>query len=306
MAKNYYLSGQWNVTCDVCSKKIKSSEARNRWDGLVTCPDCWEQRHPLDFIKARTDKITVPFQRPIPTLEFVPQNFTQPLTNKVSLDDKYTKVASFTRAYTDSVSTTDNGISVQIGHGRLFTDTVNFSETFDTFIYILLEVADSVPITESFVKEINSSRTESIVLTEAILKTSSTSKTDSVVSTDYFTKGIGIPNIESISIAESFTKEIQPVKSDLVSITDLENKVLVQNQTELVNIVDGYTKIANFSLVPTDSVSLLESFSHPTKNSINNNAINTQAINGISLFTSFIEKPDYPINSTAINTKVIN
>ena len=70
MAKNYYVSGNWNVICDVCSKKIKASDAKQRWDGLIVCPSDFEHRHPQDFVKARTDKITVPFTRPIPPLTF--------------------------------------------------------------------------------------------------------------------------------------------------------------------------------------------------------------------------------------------
>ena len=70
MAKNYFLSGAWNTTCDVCSKKIKASEARQRWDGLIVCPSDFEHRHEQDYVKARTDKITVPFTRPIPPLMF--------------------------------------------------------------------------------------------------------------------------------------------------------------------------------------------------------------------------------------------
>lgn len=72
MAKNTYISGQYNVTCDVCSRKIKSGKARKRWDGFLVCADtCWEQRHPQDFVRAKQDKIYVPDTRPIPTLVFV-------------------------------------------------------------------------------------------------------------------------------------------------------------------------------------------------------------------------------------------
>jgi len=70
MKKNYYISGEFNVTCDVCSKKIKAHEAKQRWDGLIVCKDDWEVRHSQDFVKAQTDKITVPFTRPIPTEVF--------------------------------------------------------------------------------------------------------------------------------------------------------------------------------------------------------------------------------------------
>ena len=70
MAKNYYVSGNWNVICDVCSKKIKASDAKQRWDGLIVCPSDFEHRHEQDYVRARTDKITVPFTRPIPPITF--------------------------------------------------------------------------------------------------------------------------------------------------------------------------------------------------------------------------------------------
>ena len=76
MKKNHFISGEWNVTCDVCSKKIKAHEAKPRWDGFIVCPEDYETRQPQDFVKAQVDKITVPFTRPIPTLIFttVPYN----------------------------------------------------------------------------------------------------------------------------------------------------------------------------------------------------------------------------------------
>lgn len=64
MKKNHFISGEFNVTCDVCSKKMKAHEAKHRWDGLIVCKDDWEMRHEQDFVKAKTDKITIPFQRP--------------------------------------------------------------------------------------------------------------------------------------------------------------------------------------------------------------------------------------------------
>lgn len=66
MKKNHYVSGEFNVTCDVCSRKIKASDAKQRWDGFIVCPDDFETRQPQDFVKPRQDKITVPFTRPIP------------------------------------------------------------------------------------------------------------------------------------------------------------------------------------------------------------------------------------------------
>jgi len=71
MPRNYYVSGGWNVICDSCGKKIKASEAKQRWDGLIVCPADFEMRQPQDFVKARSDKITVPFTRPRPTDLFI-------------------------------------------------------------------------------------------------------------------------------------------------------------------------------------------------------------------------------------------
>jgi hypothetical protein len=70
MKKNHYISGEHNVTCDVCSKKIKAHEARQRWDGFIVCPADFENRQPQDFVRTRQDKITVPFSRPIPEYVF--------------------------------------------------------------------------------------------------------------------------------------------------------------------------------------------------------------------------------------------
>ena len=72
MSKNTYKAGEWNLICDVCSKKIKAHDAKTRWDGLVVCPDDFEHRHPQDYVKAKIDKITVPFTRPIPPNVFIP------------------------------------------------------------------------------------------------------------------------------------------------------------------------------------------------------------------------------------------
>ena len=75
MGKNFYTSGQFNLVCDRCSKKIKAQEAKHEWTGLIVCGDCWEPRHEQDFVRAKQDKITVPFSRPIPELVFTNVNF---------------------------------------------------------------------------------------------------------------------------------------------------------------------------------------------------------------------------------------
>ena len=77
MKKNHYIPHEWNVVCDVCSKKIKASESRLRWDGFLVCRDDYEIRHEQDFVKSKQDQITVPYTRPVP--EYVFTNVEYPL-----------------------------------------------------------------------------------------------------------------------------------------------------------------------------------------------------------------------------------
>jgi hypothetical protein len=66
-----YKSGDWLIICDSCSRKIKASESRLRWDGFRVCKDDWEPRHSLDFIRVKADKQSVPYSRPQPADVFV-------------------------------------------------------------------------------------------------------------------------------------------------------------------------------------------------------------------------------------------
>ena len=44
----------WMV-CDVCGFEMYASEAKERWDGALVCPEDYEVRHPQDFVKAMPD-----------------------------------------------------------------------------------------------------------------------------------------------------------------------------------------------------------------------------------------------------------
>lgn len=54
--RNEYRHGDNNVICDVSGRKVKASETRKRWDGLVVCREDWEPRHPQDFVRGRRDR----------------------------------------------------------------------------------------------------------------------------------------------------------------------------------------------------------------------------------------------------------
>ena len=63
MARNYYKPGDWNAICDRCGFKFKASELKEEWTGLRVCTHDFELRHPQDFLRARVDKISVPWVR---------------------------------------------------------------------------------------------------------------------------------------------------------------------------------------------------------------------------------------------------
>ena len=107
MTKNYYLSGEFNLTCDRCGKKIKAHQAKHEWTGFIVCGDCYETRQPQDFVKAKTDKLTVPFQRPIPELAFL---HLLPIFDSVTVTDSSTIqfTVDYNRDITDTLLANDS------------------------------------------------------------------------------------------------------------------------------------------------------------------------------------------------------
>ena len=89
MERNYYESGGWNLICDSCSIKYKASKAKQRWDGFIVCPNCYEQRHPQDFVRSRQDKITVPYIRRPPADIFISVDYI-PIDPPIDVGDGYT------------------------------------------------------------------------------------------------------------------------------------------------------------------------------------------------------------------------
>lgn len=66
---NEYAHRQWNVICDRCGFKFKARQLRREWNGLRTCSgsstnNCFEERHPQDFVKGRKDQKSPPWVRP--------------------------------------------------------------------------------------------------------------------------------------------------------------------------------------------------------------------------------------------------
>ena len=58
---DYFEEGQWNFYCQECGKKLKSGEARYRWDNFWVGPECWEIRNPQDYVRGIPDNPSVPW-----------------------------------------------------------------------------------------------------------------------------------------------------------------------------------------------------------------------------------------------------
>lgn len=72
----YYKHGDANAICDRCGFKYKLSMLKKEWTGSKTCNgpgtnNCWEPRHPQDFVRGRADKQTVHDPRPEGTDTFL-------------------------------------------------------------------------------------------------------------------------------------------------------------------------------------------------------------------------------------------
>lgn len=52
---DYLKLGDTNAICDTCGFKYKISELSKQWDGLMTCKDCWDYRHPQEYIRGIPD-----------------------------------------------------------------------------------------------------------------------------------------------------------------------------------------------------------------------------------------------------------
>jgi hypothetical protein len=75
---DYFESGAHNLICDRTGFKIKSTEAKKEWNGLIVHRDYWEPRHPQDFVRGKIDKQTVKNGRPRPEPWYVTTNEVTP------------------------------------------------------------------------------------------------------------------------------------------------------------------------------------------------------------------------------------
>lgn len=71
--KDYLKLGAFNVICDRCGHKFKNDETRIDWMGLRVCNECYEPRHPQEFLRGVPDDPSVEQPRPDTDPSYVAQ-----------------------------------------------------------------------------------------------------------------------------------------------------------------------------------------------------------------------------------------
>ena len=76
--EDYFAPGDWNAICDGCGAKLKASRLRKDWQGWMKCHQCWEPRHPQDFVRGIPDHQSVRDARPPKNPVFLTDNEVTP------------------------------------------------------------------------------------------------------------------------------------------------------------------------------------------------------------------------------------
>lgn len=184
-----YKSGEWNFVCDVCGKKLKAHEGKKRWDGFMVCQEDWEPRQPLDFLRARADKISVPWTRPQPEDQFVVINLTTvasdviPISEEVITVGQYYRVVGVTDYFTDTDLINGSAINLlTINSNSIDPPSPATEETFTVSESISLSqgfgvsVSDTITLTESIVESEAEFSIDSMALSESVVVLNTTNK----------------------------------------------------------------------------------------------------------------------------------
>ena len=221
--RTVYSSGDWNAICDVCGRRYKDTDLRKRWDGLIVCPQDYEERQPQDFVRARADQMAVPWSRPEGQDTFVPINYTPTINEEYSFDEALAKaVAAIVPdevLYTPTTVTNDflggaylgenplggSGVANgRLSNGIYLSETLTFSKTFN----------ETLSLSEVEVKSVSAVVAESITVAESIAKSVARALTDTATLSESQIKAV------TKTIAESITP------SEAVSVYVIENRSL--------------------------------------------------------------------------------
>ena len=147
MRKNIYKSGDWNLICDVCGKKIKASESLHRWDGFIVCREDYETRHPQDFVRVHNDRISVPYSRPRPADRFLLTGALQDTVYIQDNDDSRDYLTDLSTYFAEDYLINYTAFSIIMNWIRSINETVIPTETLS--LSTSKSFVDTVSITDS-------------------------------------------------------------------------------------------------------------------------------------------------------------
>ena len=138
-----WKSGDWYVSCDVCSKQIYASDSLRRWDGMIVCKEDFETRHPQELIKHRTDNQSVPFTRPEATEIF---NEYYGFIDFWTVKDNVDFVWTYNRDFTELITSSDE---VVFDFGKSLKDDITVADGLVLQSSALLGLTDTVTTSSS-------------------------------------------------------------------------------------------------------------------------------------------------------------
>ena len=143
--------GDWDAICDSCGRKFKASKLKQRWDGLMVCPQDWEIRQPQDFVRGVPDPQLVPWVRDEATDSFVTIPYTEYPNDGITVLD--TTIKSFIKNVNTPPydSTTINGYALNV----LALNTVTAIPVIDPNLDDDMQLTESIAVFTGFGKVVS-------------------------------------------------------------------------------------------------------------------------------------------------------
>ena len=70
-ANNHIKRGDWNSVCAECGSWWKMGQLKLRWDHVMVCRFCYEERQPQDLTKGSWPERKIPWKSPDPNPIFL-------------------------------------------------------------------------------------------------------------------------------------------------------------------------------------------------------------------------------------------
>ncbi len=203
--QSYLKRGSYNAVCDGCGFNYKKGKLQKRWDGLMVCMLCFEQRHPQDYVKGRRDQFALPWTRPVIAPEFIPDNLDIRLYDEITPVDTISK--HFSIDISNKYTTSGAAINVLAINGGI----------------IMSSKSESVMVTDSDIVSADRSYADGVGVADSIIVSRMISiiASDILVMTDAQRMNISNITHENIYVTDDQRNFVfNRITSDSVTIAD--------------------------------------------------------------------------------------